>query len=169
MKQWKSTTDAEERSAAGSTEKGSKAILTASLSDPPLPKRCILAVTSGDATIQITCDGFQFNGKMPAWHHTLDIEKLMKDVPYLDAVEIKYAPQDPEDQAKMTKGLLLGTATLLIRPALRDPAIRKNLEQSGNHLDFKQIELHEKLLRGAWLRALERQQFDPAKGLPPPQ
>jgi hypothetical protein len=94
-------------------------------------------------------------------------QALIKDVPYVDAAEIKDAPQNQEDQAKMTKGLLLGTATLLIRPALWDAAIRKNLEESGNHLDFKQIELHEKLLRGAWLRALERQQFDPAKGLAP--
>jgi hypothetical protein len=66
----------------------------------------------------------------------------------------------------VAEALLAGEATFLIRPALHESALRKELEQRFGTLNFKQIELHENLLKKAWLRALERQRCEPAKSFP---
>jgi hypothetical protein len=154
------------RFAAGSTARGSKAILEVTASDPPLPTRLILALASTPPG-HIECDGFRFGEPLPQWGRPLNAETLMKDVPYLDAADMKDAPKDKQELLAITTKLLFGGATFLLRPALRDPAARQKLEQSSPKLDFKELDLHEKLLRDAWLRALEHQGFVPAKSFPP--
>ena len=94
-------------------------------------------------------------------------ETLAKDVPFLDATNMKNVGQSKQEQLRMTTELLFGQVTFLLRPALRTPELRQKLEQSYPKLDFKQMELHEKLLKTAWLRTLDKQDSNPAKFAPP--
>jgi hypothetical protein len=91
---------------------------------------------------------------------------LLKDVPYLDAADRKDVPKDKQEAAQQAKDLLFGAASLLIRPSISDPTIRKQLEQFTSKLNYPELELHEKLLKDAWLRALEHQGCEPAKSFP---
>jgi len=158
---WKSTATTNERAAEQTTDQGARLGVAASVSDPPQPRKFFLQTKSNE--VSFVCDGFKIDNGLPDWHHPLEIEKLMKDVPYLDATESVSA--DQEERLKLMMQLVYGGATFLLRPALQDPALQAKLKGMSEKLDFKQVELHEKLLKGAWLRALERQHFEPAKGL----
>ena len=151
------------RTVMATTAHGSEAILNATSSDPPLPVRLILEFPLDAARGRVECDDFHFGEPLPSWHHTLDTSSLRKDVPYLDAADVKDAPKDEEEFLEVTKGLLAGATTFLIRPAIREMDLRRKLEGTLSKLDFRQLELHEKLLKNAWLRALERQKCEPGK------
>jgi hypothetical protein len=165
---FKSTVEATRRTTLGMTARGSKVLLEARLSDPPLPERFVLALPPNQPPSQIECDGFHYDEPLPPWHRTLEPGMLAKDVPYLDATDVKDAPKDNAGALGMAAELLFGEATFLIRPALRDPTLRSKVQQMSSKIDFQQIELHEKLLKDAWLRALAHQGIEPAKSFGPP-
>jgi hypothetical protein len=137
------------------------------LSDPPLPEGFDFSWPPGEQLGQIVCDGFHYGGAPPAWHHALDPAMLAKEVPYFDATDITDVPKDKADLLKFARQTLLGGGSFLIRPALRDAAIRAKVEEKFGNLNFKQLELHEKLLKDAWLRALEHQRCDPLRSFVP--
>lgn len=162
----KVTEEATGRTLAIVTQRGSKGLLQVTAANPPLPTRFVLAVPSTPPG-KIECDGIRFDDTTRQWDHPLDVETLMKEVPYLDATDIKDIPKDKQAQQEITNELLFGGASFLIRPSLRDPALRSKLGKITEKLDYRQLELHERLLKEAWMHALEHQACEPAKAFPP--
>jgi hypothetical protein len=163
----KATEDATGRSAAARSARGSKAVLQVTATDPPLPTKLLLSFPAVTPPGRMEFDALHFGKTLPRWHHPIDVETLKKDVPYVDAAQMDTVPKDLQELLEISRQLLFGEASFLLRPAIREPELRKKLEQFSNKLDFKQIELHEKLLKDAWLRALEHQGSNPAKFAPP--
>lgn len=162
----KATEEAIGRTLTIITQRGSKGVLQVTTADPPLPTRFVLAVPSTPPG-KIECDGIRFDDTTRQWDHPLDVEKLQKEVPYLDAADLKDVPQDKQAQQEITRQLLFGGASFLIRPSLHDPTLREKLGKITEKLDYRELELHERLLKKAWLRALEHQACEPAKAFPP--
>jgi hypothetical protein len=164
----KSSVEATGRVVAGVTAGASKALLETGLSDPPLPEKFVLSVPSSPVG-QVECDAFHYNQALPPWHRSLDPAMLAKDVPYFDAtdVKVKDISKEQAELVELAIQTLYGGATFLIRPALRDPATRAKVEERFSKIDFKQVEQHEKLLKDAWIRALQHQGCDPFKSFAP--
>ncbi|HEY3836522.1 MAG TPA: hypothetical protein VGL72_08120, partial [Bryobacteraceae bacterium] len=161
----KLTKEAAARTLAATTARGSRAIFQVTTADPPLPLRLMLAFPPPIGHME--CDGIRVGEALPRWHHPFDVATLLKDVPYLDAADRKDVPKDKQEAAQQVKDLLFGAASLLIRPSINNLTIRKQLEQITHKLNYPELELHEKLLKDAWLRALEHQGCEPAKSFPP--
>lgn len=159
--------DAKGRYVSSKSSRGSEVILQVTPSDPPLPVRFAVLIPTMTPAAALGCDDFHFGEKLPEWHHSLDAETLAKDVPYLDATNMDAAGQSKQEMLQMTMQLLFGQVTFLLRPALRDPELRRKLEQKYSKLDFNQMELHDQLLKKVWLQTLEKQKSNPAKFAPP--
>jgi hypothetical protein len=163
----KATEDTNGRSAAARSARGSRAVLQVTATDPPLPSKLMLSFPAIVPPGRIEFDSFHFGKPLPRWHHPIDVETLKKDVPYIDANHLEGLSSDQQELLELSRQLLFGEVSFLLRPALRDPELQKKLEQISSKLDFKEMELHEKLLKDAWLRALEHQGSNPAKFAPP--
>jgi hypothetical protein len=163
----KATEDAAGRSAAARSARGSRAVLEVTPTDPPMPLKLMLSFPTITPPGRMEFDAFHFSKTLPRWHHPIDAETLKKDVPYVDATHLEDLPKDQQELLELSRQLLFGEVSFLLRPALRDAELRKKLEEVSSKLDFKQMELHEKLLKNAWLRALEHQGSNPAKFAPP--
>lgn len=163
----KATEDATGRSAAARSARGSRAVLQVTPTDPPLPSKLMLSFPAITPPGRMEFDAIHFGKPLPRWHHPIDVETLKKDVPYIDANHLEGLSKDQQELLELSRQLLFGEVSLLLRPALREPELQKKLEQVSSKLDFKQMELHEKLLKDAWLRALEHQGSNPAIFAPP--
>jgi len=141
----------------------SEGTLRVTSSNPPRPTSVLFVIPSANPPARIEFDAFRFGAPIPQWHHSLDTEALVRDVPYCDMEDMKDFPKEKQEMLEASKHLMLAGATFLIRPAIHDLGARQKLEGLSVKIDFKQMELHEKLLSKAWLGALKHQGIDPAK------
>jgi hypothetical protein len=157
------TTEDRNGRVAALTASQSQEMLRVTSSNPPRPMSVLFVIPKMDPPGRMEFDAFQFGAPLPPWHHLLDADALVKDAPFCDMEDMKDLPNEKQELLETFKQLMAAGGAFLIRPAIHDESARRKLEQLAIKVDFKQMELHEKLLSKAWLSALKHQGIDPAK------
>lgn len=128
---------------------------------PPRPTAFSIDSQIGTRRALFQGSSFVYGAPVPKWHREMNSLALFKHL-RTRAVRDK-ALFSPEERERLTKvvGLLQGGGLFIIRPALRDPALRAAFEKNSPiHLDFEEVKANDTTLRTAWLKALREQEFE---------
>ena len=136
--------------------------LRAAAGEPVVPELFVLKMDNGSKRVHMRFGSFVFGAAdVPAWHRPIDRVVLANQVPVVAVADIDAQPPEKRQRMETFRKLNAGGGLYILRPALRDDALRQRIEKNSPlKLDFDEIRRNDEKLRDPWRLALRRQGID---------